>query len=305
MTIRFALLLAVAAPAAAQTMDHGEHHGHQPTHTPPPAASDPQPDHAGHGKQATPGPDEPAMDAPPPSPPSSWAGDALYPPGALAAARSRMIAEHGGMAMGQVMFNIAEAGIGKGADGYRWDGEGWWGGDIHRMVIKSEGEGAFGETLEGGEVQLLYAHAIDAYWNLQGGIRQDFGAGPSRSHATIGIEGLAPYWFEVEAALFLSDKGDLRGRLEAWYDQRITQRLILQPRAELEFAAQDSPREGIGAGLSRTDLGLRLRYEVKREIAPYLGISWERRFGDTARFARAAGEDVENTRLVLGIRFWL
>lgn len=305
MILRFALLLALASPAAAQTMDHSRHA--MPTE---PAPADP---HAGHGAmdhgsdgvEATRAADEPAMDEPPPPAPTDWAGDRLYPPGVLAAVRNKMIAEHGGMKTGQLMVNIAEAGFGKGADSYRWDGEGWWGGDIDRLVIKSEGEGSFGERLESGEVQALYAHALDPYWNLQAGVRQDFAAGPSRTHATVGVEGLAPYWFEVEAALFLSDKGDVGARLEAWYDQRITQRLVAQPRAELEFAAEDRPRERIGSGLSKAELGLRLRYEIRREFAPYLGLSWERRFGDTARLARAAGDDVENTRFVLGLRFWL
>ena len=127
---------------------------------------------------------------------------------------------------------------------------------------------------------------------------------PSRTYATVGFEGLAPYWFEVEGALFLSDKGDLLARAEAYYDQRITQRLILQPRAELNFAAQDDRRRGVGSGISDLELGLRLRYELAREFAPYVGVSWDRKLGDTARFARAAGEGASDTSLVAGVRFW-
>jgi copper resistance protein B len=119
-----------------------------------------------------------------------------------------------------------------------------------------------------------------------------------------GIEGLAPYWFEVGGALFLSDKGDLLARVEASYDQRITQRLILQPNAELNFAAQDVPELGIGSGLSDIELGLRLRYEFVPEFAPYVGVNWERKTGDSARYAREDGEGVSAASLVAGIQFW-
>ena len=123
--------------------------------------------------------------------------------------------------------------------------------------------------------------------------------------ATIGFEGLAPYWFEVEGALFLSEQGPtFSARLEGYYDQPITQRLILQPRAEFNFAAQDVPENGIGSGLSDFELGLRLRYEIRREFAPYLGVSWQRKVGDTADFARREGDRVSSTSFVLGIRTW-
>ena len=120
----------------------------------------------------------------------------------------------------------------------------------------------------------------------------------------LGFEGLAPYWFEVEGAVFVSDRGDVRGRLEGYYDHRITQRLILQPRAELKFAAQDVPENRIGSGLSNAELGLRLRYEIRREFAPYVGVSWDRRFGDTARYARADGDRATSKSIVAGVRVW-
>lgn len=135
-------------------------------------------------------------------------------------------------------------------------------------------------------------------------MRQDFGHGPDRTHAVIGVEGLAPWWFEVEGALFLSDKGDLTARIEGSYDQRITQRLIVQPMAEIGLAAQDVPESGIGAGLSDIELGLRLRYEIVREFAPYVGIEWARKIGDTARFARADGDDVDSLNVVAGVKLW-
>ena len=246
----------------------------------------------------------PAGTAPPPAPPTDRAADRFYAPAAMARANAAMRREHGGMILSQILFNLAEVQVRRGREGYRWDGEGWYGGDIHRLVIKSEGEGAFGDRLDGADVQALYSRAIDPYFDLQAGLRHVVGPGPDRSYATVGIEGLAPYWFEVEAAAFLSDRGDLLARAEAWYDQRLTQRLILQPRIEAGVAAQDMPANRIGSGLSDVEAGLRLRYELRREFAPYVGLSWERRFGDTARFARAAGERAGGTAFVAGIRTW-
>ena len=273
---------------------------------PPPEPCPPEHAAMGHCKAAGPaGTDQPAGNAPPPKPPTDRAAARFYDPAAMAAADRAMRAEHGGMRTGQVLFNLAEAKARRGRNGYAWDGEGWFGGDVDRLVIKSEGEGAFGGPVEAAEVQALYARAIDPYWNLEVGVRQDLGRRPRRTYATVAVEGLAPYWFDVEGALFLSDKGDVLARAEAWYDQRITQRLILQPRAEFNLAAQDMPAERIGAGLSQAEAGLRLRYEVAREFAPYVGVAWERRFGATARYARADGEGTGGFSFVLGVRAWL
>jgi len=279
-----------------------------------PAANDCPPEHAAMG-HCTPTPPRkadpdasgtalPAGNAPPPAPPKTRAADRFYPAGAMARADAAMRREHGGMTFSQILFNLAEIQTGRGRDGYRWDGEGWFGGDIHRLVVKTEGEGRFGRSLDAGEVQALYARAIDPYFNLQAGLRHDVGSGPDRSYAVVGIEGLAPYWFDVEAALFLSDKGDLLGRIEATYDQRIIQRLILQPRIETNLAAQDMRANGIGSGLTNIEAGLRLRYEVAREFAPYVGVSWDRKLGDTARFARATGDRAGAPAFVAGIRTW-
>lgn len=250
------------------------------------------------------GTDLPAgRDAPPP-PPTDHAADAVYGAAAMAASRAAVHREHGGMAMHMVLFNLAEAQVRDGRDGYRWDAEGWWGGDINRFVVKSEGEGRFGRPAEDAEVQALYSRAVGPYFDLQGGVRQDVAAGPKRTYAAIGVEGLAPYMFETEASLFLSDKGDLLARAEAWYDQRITQRLIAQPRVELNFAGQNVPEQRIGRGLSTAELGLRLRYEIAREFAPYVGVSWDRKIGDTARYAREDGEGRGGAAAVFGVRAW-
>jgi copper resistance protein B len=246
----------------------------------------------------------PAGDAPAPAPPTDHYADRQFPGEEMKRAREHMMREQGGRTLYQVMFNLAEYQGRKGPDGYHWDGEAFVGGDINRLWLKSEGEGAFREGIESAEVQALYSHAIGPYFNLQAGVRQDFGPGPNRTYATVGFEGLAPYMFEVEGALFLSNKGDLLGRLECYYDQRITQRLILQPRIELNLAAQDVPENRLGAGLTDAELGLRLRYEITRQFAPYIGVSYEAKTGRTADFARAAREDPTTTSVVAGLRLW-
>ena len=236
--------------------------------------------------------------------PTDHAADNVYGADAMAMGRHHLQQHHGGQNFNQVLLNLAEYQFRNGRDGYRWDGEAWFGGDINRLFVKSEGEGAFREGIESAEVQALYSRAIGPYFNLQAGVRQDLGPSPKRTYATVGFEGLAPGFFELEGALFLSNKGDVLGRLEGYYDQRITQRLVLQPRAELNFAAQDVPENRIGSGLSNAELGLRLRYEVRREFAPYIGVSWDRRFGDTARFARADGDKATSRSIVAGVRMW-
>jgi len=240
----------------------------------------------------------------PPAPPSDHAADRLFSPAAMAAARGQLRLEHGGVSSSMVAVNIAEWSPRSGKDSYRWDGEAWFGGDIHRLVLKSEGEGVSGDGLDQAELQALYSRAVGPFFNLQAGVRHDFEPHPGRTYATVGFEGLAPYWFKVSGAAFLSNKGDLSGRLEGSYDQRVTQRLILQPRAEFNLAASDDVATGVGSGLSNAELGLRLRYEIRRVFAPYIGVTYDRQFGKTADYARAAGEGVEDTRLVLGIRAW-
>ena len=287
--------------------------GHCTPAAPPPAAQPPStclPEHAamGHCTPAAPGAAEgtdlPAGNAPPPAVPIANAADAIYGTSAMEMGRHHLNEFHGGQKLSQVMFNIAEAQSGKGPTGFEWDAEGWYGGDINRLWVKSEGEGAFGRSIEKAEVQALYSHAIGPYFNLQGGLRYDFKPSPSRVYAVAGFEGLAPSFFDVEGTLFLSNKGELMARAEGYYDQRITQRLILQPRAELDFAAQSSREIGVGAGLSDAEVGLRLRYDIRREFAPYVGVQYRRAFGRTARYLREEGEDVGGFKFLLGVRTW-
>ena len=250
------------------------------------------------------GTDLPAGDAPPPPVPTENAADAVYGAEAMHMGRHHLQTFHGGQKLFQALINIAEVQFRNGREAFEWDGEGWYGGDINRLWIKSEGEGEFGRSIEKAEVQALYSRAVDPYFNLQGGIRYDIKPNPSRVYATIGFEGLAPSFFDVEGALFLSNKGELLARAEGYYDQRITQRLILQPRAEISFAAQSSREIGVGKGLSDAEIGLRLRYDIRREFAPYVGVQYRRAFGDTRRFLRDAGEDPSSWSLLTGIRLW-
>ncbi len=273
---------------------------------PQPTAITPEPDAASIPGMAKPG-GEPAMSAleipksqPPPAP-TDRAADRFFAPDAMAAARGQLQREHGAAPVSKVMANLAEYQARKGVDGYRWEGQAWFGGDINRFVLKSEGEGTRGQGIDGAEVQALYSRAVGVYTDLQMGVRQDFKP-RNRTYATVGFETLVPYWFDISGAAFLSNKGELLGRVEGTYDLRLTNRLILQPRAELNFAAQDTRETRTGSGLSNAELGLRLRYEVRREFAPYIGVSWDRRFGKTADYARALGEGVVNKSLVFGVR---
>lgn len=204
-----------------------------------------------------------------------------------------------------VLVDRLEYQTNEGDDLLIWDGQGWVGGDYNKLWIKTEGEYSFADdALEEVELQALYSRSISSYWDLQAGIRHDFEPGPSRTFGVIGVQGLAPQWFEVDVAAFISEDGDVEARIEVEYDLLITQRLIAQPRAELNFAFQDNEELGIGSGLSTVELGFRLRYEVRREIAPYIGVSWNRAIGDTADFARAEGEGVSSLSFVAGVRLW-
>ncbi len=251
------------------------------------------------------GTDLPPGNDPAPSPPHPHYGDRYWDAAEMARGRTIMMRRDGGArTFGQVMVDIAEVTVRDGRDGYRWQGEAWFGGDIDRFVVKSEGEGTTRGALESGEVQALYSRAIGPYFNLQAGVRHDIRPRPSRTHAVLGVEGLAPYWFEIDAAMFLSTKGEVTARIEGYYDQRITQRLILQPRVEANLSAQDARELNMGSGLTSAEAGVRLRYEIARQFAPYVGVSWERKYSDTARLARAGGDDTGGVAMVLGVRAW-
>ena len=233
------------------------------------------------------------------------AADAIWGAEAMAPSRENLARENGGMRTGSVFIERLEARIAAdgGEDGYVWDAQAFYGGDINRFVLKTEGEGEFGGELEDAEIQALYSRAIGPFFDLQAGVRFD-PEPDTRGHLVVGVQGLAPYMFHVDGALFLSDRGDLTARLEGEYDQRITQRLIVQPRLEVELSAQDIPERGIGAGITKIEPGVRLRYEIEREFAPYIGIEYEAALGGTADIARAVGDDPDGLKVVIGLRAW-
>ncbi|MEP3050680.1 MAG: copper resistance protein B [Erythrobacter sp.] len=233
------------------------------------------------------------------------AADAIWGADAMAPSRENLARENGGMRTGSILIERLEARIAMddGEDGYVWDLQAFYGGDINRVVLKTEGEGEFGGELEDAEIQALYSRAIGPFFDLQTGVRFD-PEPDTGGHLVVGVQGLAPYMFHVDGALFLSDRGDLTARLEGEYDQRITQRLIVQPRLEVELSAQDIPERGIGTGITKIEAGVRLRYEIEREFAPYVGIEYEAALGETADIARAVGDDPDGLKLLVGLRAW-
>lgn len=321
-------------PARPTTID--PHAGHaMPASAPAPVPPDP---HAGHDMSAmTPaeadlradphaGHDMSTMSMGPPNVPTSadnpgrppedalpaaalggpaHAADLVFGPDAMAAARQILVRENGDVRATAVIIDRLEAGFGDDAESYLWDVQGWSGGDINRFWWKSEAEGEFGGDLEAVEVQALYSRAVTPFWDVQAGVRQDFRLdGEDTTHLVLGLQGLAPYWWEIDAAAFLSAEGDLTARVEAEYDQRLTQRLILQPRLEIDASAGDIPELEIGSGLSSVEAGLRLRYEFRKEFAPYVGVEWSRALGDTADYIEARGGEAADTRLVVGLKAW-
>ena len=305
-----ALCISLTSPAWAQSDSemHDMHHG---VHSAAPAteADSPQvePDvrPMDHGTMAEPLSDEAVVNEPAPEPPLDHAADGVFDPAQMQQSREQLRREHGRSLITKLMLNLGEYRMQPdGEDGYRWEGEGRLGGNIDRLVVKSEGEGGVDSGLETAELQGLYSRAISPFFDLQAGVRQDFEPTTDRTYAVIGFEGLAPYWFGTQTALFVSDRGDVLARAEGSYDIRLFQRLVLQPQAELNLAAQDVPEAGIGSGLSSIELGLRFRYEIKREFAPYLGYTFDKLFGDTADYARDSGEGSSDHGLVVGLRAW-
>jgi len=207
-----------------------------------------------------------------------------------------------------VLFDQLEQRDVRGAHPVAWDIIGWVGGDFNRFWFKSSGAHA---TRGGGadaEFEALYGRLVAPFWDLQIGARVDTrvddGARRTRASALVALEGLAPYWFELEPSLSISDRGDIAAEFKATYDLFVTQRLIVQPRLDLRAAVQEVRSFGVGSGLNDAAIGLRLRYELRRKLAPYAGINWTRSFAGTADLARAAGERTSTAALLGGIRVW-
>jgi copper resistance protein B len=189
----------------------------------------------------------------------------------------------------------------EGRRGIAWNTTFWAGYAFNKLVVRTEGEKRGGAT-EDAEIELLWSHSVARWWDVVAGARADFEPGATRSWAALGVQGLAPYRFEVAATAYVGDGGKSAARFEGEYELLITPRLILQPRVELNWYGQSDAARGIGPGLSTAEAALRLRYELRREIAPYVGLVRERRFGASADLARAAAEDADDTRFVAGVR---
>lgn len=187
------------------------------------------------------------------------------------------------------------------------DALGWWGGDVNRLWVRAEVEQETEHETGDLQAEAFYGRLVAPYWDALAGVRVDHRwgeEGATRALLALGLAGLAPLWIELEPTLYLSQDGDVSAVLEAEYDLLVTQRLVLQPRLEAQIAVQDVPEFGVGSGLGDLELGARLRYELRRELAPYLGVSWHRRVGETADLARAAGEDASSASVVVGLRVW-
>ena len=194
----------------------------------------------------------------------------------------------------------------KGDEALRFNTAGWIGGDYNRLWVYTEGTKPNNGKLEDVDVQLLYGRLIAPFWDLQAGLRyaKPRPDAPGLHYAVFGVQGLAPYRFETQAALLVSERGDVSARAELEYDLLLTQRWVLQPRFSTNVALHEVKEQGIGRGLNDTAIGLRLRYEIVREFAPYAGVSWQKRYGATARFARERGKDAGGWSLVAGVRAW-
>ena len=276
-TLALPLLLLVAAPAFAQH----EHH------------------------QATSKPAPPVMQPPSPAP--------LHLPTPTAEERAAAFPDLGGMDMrdhmdedplvATLLFDQLEWRESDRGEGLAWSLRGWIGGSRDRLWVRSEGERRDGVTTHG-DVELLWGRPRGPWWDVVAGIRHDIGDGPARDWLALGVQGMAPYKFEIEATAYLGPSGRTALRAEAEYDVLLTNRLVLQPSLEVELHGRDDLPRGIGSGLSEGELGLRFRYEARREFAPYAGYVWSRKFGRTADFARTGGEHVADRMWVAGIRFW-
>lgn len=203
----------------------------------------------------------------------------------------------------RVLLNRLEVWDAKPGAGQQWEGQAWIGTDLNRLWLRSEGERVDGIT-EAADLEVLYGRSVARWWDVVAGVRHDFKPGASQDHLAVGVMGLAPYKFEVQATAYLGSGGQASARLEAEYDTLFTNRLILQSLVEANFHGRDDARRGIGSGLSTLEAGLRLRYEFTRQFAPYIGIVHERAYGRTARMHREAGEGQSDTRLVAGLRVW-
>ena len=202
-----------------------------------------------------------------------------------------------------VLFDELEWQAGTDAHGLSIDSRGWVGRDRNRLWFRAEGDREDGRVGEA-QTHVLYGRQFSRWWDVVAGVRQDFRPGAAQTWAAFGVQGLAPYWFEIEATAYVGASGRTHARFEVEYELLLTNRFVLQPLLETEIVGKSDPERGVGAGLSATNAGFRLRYEFRREVAPYVGISWNNKWGKTADFAEAAGEGSSGARFVTGLRLW-
>ena len=296
LTTSVALLLAAAASRAAE--DHSAHQQHEQS---PPAAEDQtqQPGEVEHAQHAGPADDEPTESERrhiPPDPPQ-------HPMGEMSNERMiELMQMEDNAPLGMALLDELEWQEVDDRDALHWDGEFWYGNDFDKAWLRTEGNLVAGEY--DGLAELFWDRIIARWWHVQAGVRQDFGEGPSRTWAAFGVEGLAPSWFEVQATLYVGEDGRTAARFSGEYELFMTQRLILQPKIEFDLYGKDDPRNALGAGLADSEIGLRLRYEIRREFAPCVGLVWTRSYGKTEDFARAAGHDTDDLQFVAGLRMW-
>ncbi len=298
--IVFALAPPLAAAQAAQMdhagmtgMDHGSmDHGQAPSPDSPESHQGMDHAEANH--------DAPAADAPPVG--SLPASDGEGPRGYDSYGIHPHMMDNA--PTWQVLFDKFGASRNRdGQNALEWDGRFWFGTATDRLLVKSEGERESGGGSDG-KVEAFWSHAISPFWDLQLGARRDIGAGPKRNWAAVGVEGLLPYNIELTATAYAGPSGRSALALKAEYDLLLTQRLIFTPELQASVYGKSDPQRGIGSGLSQGSLSLRLRYEVTREFAPYVGVSFERKFGQTASYASDAGESRSQAAVIAGVRFW-
>jgi copper resistance protein B len=218
------------------------------------------------------------------------AADAM--PGMSDPAMSKVMGMDDMAAVGKVMLDQVELEGGSGDIVAAWDGQAWYGGDYDKVWLKSEGSPDANHQ-DSARNELLWDHVLAPFWDLQAGVRYDVGQGPARGWAALGIEGLAAYWFDVEATLYVGEAGRTAARLRVEHDLLITQRLIAQPEVEADLYSKADAARDVTSGLSDLQLGLRVRYEIRRELAPYVGLAWRREVGR------------ESLQWVAGLHAWL
>ena len=230
--------------------------------------------------------------------------DDIWGEEAMAKSRSMVLSHNGAQRFWMFSADRLELQSSDEEDMFVFDGDIWYGGDLNKLWIKTEGEYGFDEEeFEEADIQLLWSRAVSPFWDFQTGLRYDF-APRGETYAVAGFQGTAPYQIETDAALFLSSNGDLTGALEAEYEFMLTQRLELSPRLELGWSAQEIESRETGEGFTDAAIGLRLSYDIEREFSPYIGVEWQGALGETRDMIEAEGEDADATVFVIGIRAW-